>query len=143
MPRMEWSKEENSWVKTCVTCQTVFKALGDRFEDGREALSEFFHSTGDTFDQLNSWCRSCKSVYSANRSVSKHRPEMLSEQGGCCYLCMKEIAYKDRTANVDHCHITGKTRKVLCLKCNQRMSGVDDDEWLTRAIAYRDSFRCE
>lgn len=143
MARMIWSREENVWIKACVTCGTEFRAEGITFDAGREALSKFFHLTRDTYDQLNSWCRSCKSIYSAGRSISDTREAMIKEQQSLCYLCQNEIAYENRTANVDHCHTTGKTRKVLCLKCNQRMAGVDDEEWLAKAIAYRDLFRCE
>lgn len=38
---------------------------------------------------------------------------LLAAQEGCCAICMRE-----RTLCVDHCHITGKTRLLLCKMCN-------------------------
>lgn len=58
----------------------------------------------------------------------------LVAQNGVCPLC------NDRPAeHLDHDHRTNENRAVLCRKCNTLMGGVDDREWLARAISYRDN----
>ena len=64
------------------------------------------------------------------------------EQNGCCALCPIPLEPKPGTkVYTDHDHSTGKVRGILCPTCNNKMAGVDDTEWLARAIIYRDKFR--
>jgi hypothetical protein len=49
---------------------------------------------------------------------------MYAEQNGVCYICNKE--HLRRPLNVDHCHKTGKIRKLLCDKCNMALGLIDD-----------------
>ena len=43
---------------------------------------------------------------------------MFEKQKGCCGVCKKhQTEFKQRLA-VDHCHKTGKVRKLLCSECN-------------------------
>ena len=43
--------------------------------------------------------------------------DMFKEQCGVCYLCKKPQS-GNKPLFVDHCHTTGKTRKLLCARCN-------------------------
>lgn len=65
---------------------------------------------------------------------------MFDEQKGRCAICETEItAYK--TANVDHCHTTGKVRGLLCFLCNSGLGKFKDDKGrLQKAIEYLDKF---
>jgi hypothetical protein len=36
----------------------------------------------------------------------------------------------------DHDHATGQFRGWLCNRCNTRLGGLDDPEWLERALNY-------
>lgn len=43
------------------------------------------------------------------------------EQNGRCAICLREMLNEGTTAtsvNADHCHRTGRTRGLLCHKCN-------------------------
>jgi hypothetical protein len=66
---------------------------------------------------------------------------MLQEQQGLCYLCgLPETALKatkDGVKNlaVDHCHKTGKVRKLLCTKCNTAIGLLNDDIGLVKRLA--------
>lgn len=49
---------------------------------------------------------------------------MYAKQNGVCYICNKE--HLRRPLNVDHCHVTGKIRKLLCDKCNMTLGLIND-----------------
>lgn len=140
MPRMEWLKEEGIWSKQCSTCKHVYKAVTDGWNAARSEFLKNFSPNTRAFDEMLSQCNSCRNNRNQNREEI-HREELLLAQGNKCGLCYIEISFGDRTAKVDHCHKSGKTRKVLCQKCNVGMSNIDDDAWLQRALAYRDAHR--
>ena len=44
---------------------------------------------------------------------------MYERQDGKCYICKKEIELGGKgKAAVDHNHLTGKVRAILCFSCN-------------------------
>jgi hypothetical protein len=49
---------------------------------------------------------------------------MLARQGGVCKLCKRK---PERTLCVDHCHVTGKVRGLLCGHCNSMLGFAKDD----------------
>jgi hypothetical protein len=92
-----------------------------------------------------SWCNPCRYAY--NREKYKTNPNkrqdklngnlkqmygitleqynaLLVAQGGVCAICKQAETWVDtRTQEVarlrvDHCHVTGKVRALLCSKCN-------------------------
>lgn len=61
---------------------------------------------------------------------------MLLEQEGRCALCCKPA-----TLVVDHCHVTGMVRGLLCRRCNVALGTLGDNiDGLLRAIAYLKRF---
>jgi hypothetical protein len=52
--------------------------------------------------------------------TSSEYDRMLLDQGGCCALCGNKPKGKI-ALHVDHCHKTGKVRKLLCVKCNMAL----------------------
>ena len=67
---------------------------------------------------------------------------MYSKQGGGCEICGTPIAkFKNDdgvlTAHVDHDHVTGEVRGLLCRNCNSGLGMFQDDtELLDAAIDY-------
>lgn len=57
-------------------------------------------------------------------------------QGGVCAIC-EGVLGRDRFTHIDHDHSTGRVRGLLCARCNGLMKGVDDPDWLSRALAYK------
>ncbi len=52
--------------------------------------------------------------------------EMFDDQGSRCAICRKKQGNL-RTFNVDHDHVTGKTRGIICNRCNIGLGCFDDD----------------
>jgi hypothetical protein len=59
---------------------------------------------------------------------------LLAKQGGACAICRKRS--KGRLC-VDHCHLTGTIRGLLCRACNLVLGALKDDQAsLVAALAY-------
>src|SRR5262249_18080112 len=61
---------------------------------------------------------------------------MLAQQHGACGIC--EIPFR-RTPCIDHCHVTGLVRGLLCNNCNLAIGNLQDNpSFAYRAGAYRE-----
>ncbi|WP_165967021.1 endonuclease domain-containing protein [Actinomadura sp. 7K507] len=56
--------------------------------------------------------------------------QMTAEQGGICVICLRAEAN-----HVDHDHMTGLVRRVLCFKCNGGLGQFEDDPGRLRLAA--------
>jgi hypothetical protein len=60
---------------------------------------------------------------------------MVTAQKGLCAICLRPP--KLHRLYVDHCHLTGRVRGLLCNTCNAAIGMLDDQpELLAKAIAY-------
>lgn len=57
--------------------------------------------------------------------TSDQYDKMLADQGGTCALCPNEISPYGRRLSIDHDHVTGRVRGILCLRCNNQISLID------------------
>lgn len=58
---------------------------------------------------------------------------LVEDQQGLCVLCQEPMA----SPHVDHCHITGTVRGLLCKQCNTGLGHFrDNPEVLARAVTY-------
>ncbi len=61
---------------------------------------------------------------------------MLREQGGVCRICGR-TPKQGRVLHVDHDHVTGRLRALLCFTCNNALGDfADDPDWLRAAARY-------
>jgi hypothetical protein len=64
---------------------------------------------------------------------------MCEAQGMRCAICGTSLTIEGATNNskavMDHCHDTGRTRGVLCSKCNRGLGLLNDDPAVLRAAA--------
>jgi hypothetical protein len=66
---------------------------------------------------------------------------MLDRQGGVCAICKKKPD-EGKPLFIDHCHVTGMVRGLLCHKCNMVLAfGNDNPDILHAAIAYLQAAR--
>lgn len=63
---------------------------------------------------------------------------MLLNQNRLCFLCgTHELESRNQKLCVDHCHVSGKIRKLLCHNCNCALGLLKDDvKILERVINY-------
>jgi len=63
---------------------------------------------------------------------------LLEIQGGVCAICGSDDPKTGgRSFAVDHDHVTGKVRGLLCSPCNRALGGFNDDPVrLQRAVDY-------
>lgn len=59
---------------------------------------------------------------------------LLDKQGGVCAICNK-VNWNGKGPHVDHDHITGKVRGILCHSCNVSLGLIKDDPNVARAMA--------
>lgn len=80
------------------------------------------------------------------KDIPKVKAKLLKQQGGCCVLCKMPIT-EDKDKCLDHCHVTGVIRAVLCRNCNAMEGKVFNcarrakrnrrpDQWLNDVLWY-------
>ena len=125
---MEQSKssEDNSEYKfkQCTKCKQHYPAN-----------SKFFHKHRNRYDGLDPWCKKCKQKYHESYYTLKRYKlstlelkRMLEQQDNRCAICGLDFDYlKEIKENkvpqlgkprIDHNHLTGKIRGLLCDECN-------------------------
>lgn len=61
---------------------------------------------------------------------------LMKEQNNLCGICNKPEVH-DRRLALDHCHVTGKIRGLLCHRCNVGLGNFDDNlEGIRKAYEY-------
>lgn len=64
-----------------------------------------------------------KSNYGINIEIYN---ELFNKQNGCCAICKKHQIEFKKHLHVDHDHITGKVRGLLCHNCNLAIGRLQD-----------------
>ncbi len=115
--------------KTCCVC-------------GVQRVFSDFNAGYGTPDGKNPRCKHCESDYKVKRKFGLSKAQydsLLESQGGVCAICSSPPAGK-RLA-VDHSHLTGEIRKLLCSRCNTGLGLFGDSpESLKKAAEYLISF---
>lgn len=114
-------------MKTCSKCK-----LSKEYSD--------FSKMARSKDGLQSRCNSCngesvrtlpgyKREYDLRRNYGLTQTGfdlMLVGQGGVCAICKGESKNTKPGLCVDHDHVTGNIRGILCHKCNFALGNLDD-----------------
>ncbi len=96
------------------------------------AAREKYRSKPETKDRIRNW-RLLQNYGITNQDYE----QMLADQGFCCAGCGLHQNILEKKLNVDHDHITGKIRGLLCGSCNRALGLVKDNiETLVRLHKY-------
>jgi hypothetical protein len=119
-------------TKSCSKCRAV-KPLDD------------FHRSKSGPQGRHSHCKACYKPTRPNAVVRRTQnlrarygltpadvESILQKQAGGCALCSTPLA----RFHVDHNHLTGRVRGLLCHRCNIVIGGWDNPDFRTRALAY-------
>lgn len=96
----------------------------------------------------------CHQHYTRERQASKRGlsltqlSDMFHAQSGGCAICGRgertkhPLSQKVMELSIDHCHVTGRTRGLLCDRCNRGIGLLQDDpELLRKAATYIEHHR--
>ena len=133
-------------MKLCTRCEQS-KSLSDFNKDRSRPDGLYIH------------CRSCyrikkKRWYSVNREgharwlrksnlkrkfglTIEQYEDLLRQQRGVCALCVKKCRTGNRLA-VDHCHLTGRIRGLLCYRCNTHLGWFELYQTAVMGYLYED-----
>lgn len=87
------------------------------------------------------WCKTCIPNAEAesrwwNRGMSDPAFQaMLRGQNNRCAICSCELG-TGHLRHIDHDHVTGQIRGILCNKCNRALHHVENADWLNKALRY-------
>jgi hypothetical protein len=101
---------------------------------------EFFYKSIPQFAGFDYRCKICERERAKWRNMLRlygltkvNYEAMLVAQGNACAVC-KEPAGK-RLLDIDHDHLTGQNRGLLCRRCNLMLGYAYEDPELLRALA--------
>lgn len=131
----------------------------------KEFLSENHFTKRGESDKLRSHCRKCinernlsryyigdkvkrrKTTYKYNLRVNYNLDvdnynKLYQDQKGCCAICETPLeniflGIEGVSSSLDHSHLTGKNRQLLCRYCNTGLGSFRDNPiYLNKAIKY-------
>ena len=129
-------------IKNCTKCN-IPKSLSD------------FWKNKSSKDGYQSWCKSCHSIIVSSKLSGSEREKYLRmrrnghlmnkygitaddydklfiEQDSACAICFVKIDSSGKSLAVDHDHITGHIRGILCGDCNKALGLFRDSELIVK-----------
>jgi hypothetical protein len=137
------------WCSICMLWKSVQLFSPDRRRAGallRRCRPCQVEAVRTSRDRNGSWPAWQNNQYLKKYGITLDQYGRMAEaQGDKCALCGKAETTSNKTRLcVDHDHLTGKVRRLLCSNCNRAMGLFRDDPALLRAAAqYIESFRAD
>jgi hypothetical protein len=105
---------------------------------GEEKPESEYHKAGP---RLKPRCKDCDYFYAVQliHGISpEHYRELWEEQNGCCAICRRDLeSSQQRRSHVDHDHLTGIVRGLLCANCNHGIGNFHENvAYLLAATRY-------
>jgi hypothetical protein len=125
-----FSKNSNKKDGLCGRCKTCAKEYDTNNAGKIKVRNKRWKATNP--DNRKNY--ELKKAYGITLEEYRH---MLLDQNYSCAICCRTQSELKQTLNVDHCHITGKVRGLLCSHCNHGIGIFRDSvHLLTNAIQY-------
>lgn len=137
-----WKKEDPrkfTKEKFCISCKQSLPSI--EFGIRRNNLDGLYCRCKSCFSKFRKQKSSIATLTSTLRYIGLSKAEfdrIWQQQHGLCVLCSVELhRNSNRGCHIDHCHITGKFRGLLCGGCNNALGKLGDTpEALKRALDY-------
>jgi hypothetical protein len=133
-PLEDYAKSARGVLKRQTYCRACMKGMRlPHNEHDREYHKNYQKSNPEKFAfRTSKWRR--KNVYKISEAEYK---ELLEGQKGLCAICGGPPTGRRNTLSIDHCHVTGTIRGLLCQNCNVAIGHFKDNtDLLKRAILY-------
>lgn len=135
--------------RTCKECHNIYcrllnnetrkkKVISDdgfktcKFCDKSKDMTNF-HKNPITKDGRTNYCRECSTVLAFQRRIKKDYGMTIEDyndffeiQDGRCAICNKHQSELDKRLYIDHNHVTGEVRGLLCANCNTLLGMAQD-----------------
>jgi len=106
-----------------------------------KSVNDFYVARTCSYGRM-SVCKQCQltknRAYLYKLTPAQHHALVVT-QGNRCAICRASPSDKSNRGNavlsVDHCHQTGKTRKLLCARCNHTIGLAEDSSLLLTKMA--------
>lgn len=148
------SRRKDNLFIYCRDCQLIYgKSYRERTRDIQRKYSRDYYNKNKelvlakaraSHDPFKKFKQRIKKAYNL---TPEDYQQMLENQEYKCFLCKKDEIAKDyRTGKakrlaVDHCHKTGRIRKLLCTLCNTGIAKFKEDaDLLIKAAKYISEF---
>lgn len=119
----DFHKHPKQKLRRQPTCKACISADTVRYERQKErALRERIESPDKVRD------RYLRNTYGISLEVYN---SLVEQQDSCCAICRENTD----DLHVDHCHMTGDVRALLCGKCNRGIGMFNDEPELLRLAA--------
>ena len=126
-------------IVTCAQCGATFETIRSQMERRGSKFNNKFHSREcwRAWRVENRQTRLAKLLKQQYRMTQTQYDAMLESQGGACSICGNQPGVGLRRLVVDHDHVMGRVRGLLCHGCNQALGRFNDDPLLlASAIRY-------
>jgi Recombination endonuclease VII len=104
-------------------------------EQNRERVGRWREQNRERWNAI-----ACKAMRKTivNRRMARGYEQLLESQNGCCAIC--ETPFTE-TPRLDHDHVSGEMRGLLCNHCNLGIGLLNDDSELVRkALLYLEKY---
>lgn len=137
-PKRSWKREPSPLIElTCQDCEEPFSKRKNGqavCDDGKVRCDACKKTIYDVRyrDKRREW--NLQNKYGIGQEDYE---KLLRLQGGCCAICKEVPDSEGKAFPVDHCHVTGRVRGVLCHPCNRALGVFQDDlNHVRSAISY-------
>jgi hypothetical protein len=113
------------------------KTAGTPEGEARRARQRESYRQPEKMARIKATARNSRLLKTYGISEARYQ-EMVAEQDGKCHLCGSVPGRRGKLA-IDHCHRTGRVRRLLCDGCNTAIAGFErlaEKCGIERALAY-------
>ncbi len=124
----------------CIECERQVRkdrGYAKKWRDSHKAERNAYAKEYDANNKAAKQFRRYKAHLAIYGLTPADYDRMYSDQQGCCAICGEHQSTQKRRLSVDHCHVTGDVRGLLCCTCNAGIGNLKDcPSLLLSAIEY-------